>query len=220
MITAELGVKIDLLTYGQGQDVDLPGVRIIRIPRFSFLGPVKVGPSGLKLFLDFFLFFWTVALLLRHRYDFVQAHEEAVFFSVFLKKLFRFKLVYDMHSSLPQQLTNFQFSTSPSLVRFFKKLEDLCLKKAEAVITICPDLSDYVSTILDNPSKHFLIENSIFDEVRLSPTRGTVISEPSVEEPQPLPPDKQLIVYAGTLEPYQGIDLLLQALARVHRWKS
>ena len=34
LVTAELGVKVDLLTYGEGQDVDIPGVRIIRIPRF------------------------------------------------------------------------------------------------------------------------------------------------------------------------------------------
>ena len=52
LVTAELGVEVDLLTYGEGQDVDIPGVRIIRIPRFSFLGNAKVGPSVLKLFLD------------------------------------------------------------------------------------------------------------------------------------------------------------------------
>ena len=49
-IAAELGVEIDLLTYGQGRDVDIPGVRIIRIPDFAFLGTVKVGPSMLKIF--------------------------------------------------------------------------------------------------------------------------------------------------------------------------
>src|SRR4029453_9650748 len=78
LVTAQLGVKIDLLTYGQGQDVDIPGVRIIRIPAFAWLGPVRVGPSLLKLFLDVFLTLWTIGLLLRRRYDFVHAHEEAV----------------------------------------------------------------------------------------------------------------------------------------------
>jgi hypothetical protein len=32
---AELGEELDLLTYGQGFDVSIPGVRIIRGPRFS-----------------------------------------------------------------------------------------------------------------------------------------------------------------------------------------
>ena len=96
LVSADLGVQIDLLTYGQGQDVEIEGVRILRIPRFAFLGDVPVGPSTLKLFLDAFLALWTVGLLLRRRYDFVHAHEEAVFLCRMLKPMFRFKLVYDM----------------------------------------------------------------------------------------------------------------------------
>lgn len=154
LVTSELDVKVDLLTYGEGQDVDIPGVRIIRIPRFGFLGPIKVGPSYLKLFLDIFMLIWTVQLLLVNRYDFVHAHEEAVFFCRFLKPIFRFKLIYDMHSSLPQQLTNFQFTKSKFIIWLFKKLEDSCLYAADAIITICPDLADYVNNlILKNNSK-------------------------------------------------------------------
>jgi hypothetical protein len=46
LVTAECGVHVDLLTYGQGEDIDIPAVRIIRIPRLGLLGPVKVGPSS------------------------------------------------------------------------------------------------------------------------------------------------------------------------------
>ena len=38
LITSELGVELDLITYGEGQDVDIPGVRAHRIPGFAFLG--------------------------------------------------------------------------------------------------------------------------------------------------------------------------------------
>ena len=82
---------IDLLTYGQGADVAIPGVRIVRIPRFSWLGPVPVGPSFQKLFLDIWTVLWTVMLLLRHRYDVVHAHEKPVFWCRYLKPLFGFK---------------------------------------------------------------------------------------------------------------------------------
>ena len=112
LITSELGVRIDLLTYGEGQDVDIPNVRIIRIPRLKFLGPIKIGPSFPKLVLDLLLIVWTIGLLVKNKYHFVHAHEEAVFFCRFLKPFFGFKLVYDMHSSLPQQLTNFKFTQS------------------------------------------------------------------------------------------------------------
>ncbi len=219
LVAAELGVQIDLLTYGEGWDVDIPGVRIIRIPRFSFLGNVKIGPSCLKLFLDLFIIAWTFGLLLKNRYDFVHAHEESVFFCRFLKPIFKFKLIYDMHSSLPQQLTNFKFTKSRFLIDLFKKLEDTSLKAADAVITICPDLANYADTLIHEKEKHLLIENSIFDQVKLLPQTtkkdqtytGTGDGDTAID----LPEGKRFVVYAGTLEPYQGIDILIKAFKEV-----
>ena len=211
-VLSELGVEADLLTYGQGDDVDIPGVRIVRIPNFSWFGKIKTGPSALKLFLDVFMFLWTVGMLLRRRYDFVHAHEEVVFYCRFLKPIFRFKLIYDMHSSLPQQLDNFEFTKSKLIKNTFKWLEDSALKASDAVITICPDLSDYVIDLLGDDPKHFLIENSIFDPVKFADGReNTRAAETNIE----LPPDRQIVIYAGTFEKYQGIDILLKAFATV-----
>ena len=209
LVSSELGVKIDFLTYGEGQDVDIPNVNIIRTPRFKFLGNVKIGPSPLKLFLDIFIIAKMLMLLILNKYDLVHAHEESVFFARFLKPFFKFKLIYDMHSSLPQQLTNFNFSKSKLLLNIFKKLEDSCLRIADGVITICPDLYNYVNSIIEDKKKHFLIENSIFEPVRLR--NGVAVT--SKLKNVSLPSDllrKDLVVYAGTLENYQGIDLLIK----------
>ncbi len=214
LVLSEAGVQMDLLTYGEGADVDLPGVRIRRIPRFRFLGPVSIGPSWKKLFLDGFIALRMLGLLLRRRYDFVHAHEEAVFLAAFLKPLFRFRLVYDMHSSLPQQLRNFNFTRSRALVRIFTWLEDLSIRRADAVITICPDLADYAPTRMKDPSRHFLIENSIFEPVRL---KGAVPAATGEGEAAPFPPDRRAVVYTGTFEPYQGLSLLLKAFAIARR---
>jgi glycosyltransferase involved in cell wall biosynthesis len=220
LVTSELGVKIDLLTYGEGQDVVIPNVRIIRIPHFKILGPVKVGPSYPKLFLDMFIIIWMFGLLLKNRYNFVHAHEEAIFFCCFLKPIFRFKLIYDMHSSLPQQLTNFQFTSSKFIISLFKSLEDFCLQSADVVITICPDLTNYVNGLIRDNKKHLLIENSIFEPVRLlldanSQHLEKTSNSNQLEREIHLPQGKTFVVYAGTLEPYQGIDILLKAFKRV-----
>lgn len=212
---AELGVEIDLLTYGQGEDVEISGVRILRLPSFELLGPVAVGPSILKLFLDVFLAGKTLLLLLRHRYGFVHAHEESVFFCRFLKPLFGFKLVYDMHSSLPQQLTNFGFTRSRLLIRIFNRLELSCLRSADAVITISPALADYACRRMPDPERHILIENSLFDEVRLKDPRR---DDGAVEQWQrEIPADRPVVAYAGTFESYQGLEILIEALALVKR---
>ncbi len=230
LVTSELGVEIDLLTYGEGEDVDIPNVRVYRIPRFGILGNVATGPSLLKLFLDGFIFAWAVGLLSRRRYAFVHAHEESVFFCRFLKPLFRFKLVYDMHSSLPEQLRNFEFTESRALIRAFEWLEKTSLKSSDAIITICPALADYVHRTLGDTPRHFLIENSIFDPVEVArgaagspeaPAHPAAARAQEIEMPgDPYPGDRDLrdrdlVVYAGTLETYQGIDLLIAAFSKV-----
>jgi glycosyltransferase involved in cell wall biosynthesis len=239
LVMAEAGVRIDLLTYGTGQDVDIPGCRIVRIPRIRALEPIPVGPSGKKALLDVLMVLWTVGLLLRHRYRLVHAHEEAVFWLRALKPLLRFRMIYDMHSSLPQQLGNFGFTDSRLIVGTFKWLEDSCLKAADAVITICPDLRDYALAQGVPEDRHFLIENSIFEDVRLAappasasgggaaPVTGPATetdTEPATETGaqeetgSAIPPhDGPTLVYAGTFEKYQGIDRVVRAFAAVSR---
>ena len=207
LVTAEMGVEVDLLTYGEGQDVEIPGVRIIRIPHFRFLGNVKIGPSLFKLFLDVFIVFWTIGLLLKHRYKVVHAHEEAVFICYFLKPLFNFKLIYDMHSSLPEQLINFKFTKSKLLIKLFSILENACLQAAEATITVCPSLYNYAKKIVGDSKLVVLIENSIFDPVKFKDSSQQQIVHSWTQN--------RLVVYAGTLEPYQGIDILIRAFPLV-----
>ncbi|MEM7025148.1 MAG: glycosyltransferase family 4 protein [Pseudomonadota bacterium] len=214
LVMAENGVEVDLLTYGQGEDVDIPGVRIIRIPRFPRLGPIKTGPSSLKIFLDSVLILQTIGHLIRNRYDFVHAHEEAVFFCRYLKPIFGFKLVYDMHSSLPQQLTNFNFTESKVLIGLCKWLEDGALARSEAVLTICPELADYALSRAPIEDRHILIENSIFEPIKLASPKAGKATE---DQPAALPQDRPIVYYAGTFESYQGIDIVIEAFALLHQ---
>lgn len=213
LVMAEMGVEADLLTYGEGEDVTIPGLRIVRIPRFPFLGPVRIGPSLLKLFLDVFIAIWATGLLLRHRYDFVHAHEEGVFIATLLKPLFRFPLVYDMHSSLPEQLSNFRFTRSRLLIRLFEKLEAWSLRSADAVITISPGLAEYAISRMPDTGKHILIENSIFDPIELRDRAP----DPEPQLDLSIFDGRPVVAYAGNFEVYQGIELLLAAFPEVLR---
>ena len=222
LVLTEEGAEVDLVTYGQGQDVEVPGLRLVRIPSFGIKARIPVGPSLVKALLDVFLAMYTVGLLLRRRYDFVHAHEEGVFICRVLKPIFGFRLVYDMHSSLPKQLSVFGFTSSRFLIGAFDRLERSCLRACDAVITISPALAEYATALMPNPDQHVLIENSIFEPVKLAEADGTAGRRgPSTHEDSERfeLPDRPIVAYAGTFEAYQGIELLLEAfaLARVSR---
>jgi glycosyltransferase involved in cell wall biosynthesis len=199
-----LGYRVDLLTYHVGQQVSIPGVAVYRNPRIPFIQKVKLGPSWSKALLDVLLFLQAIILLLRHRYDVIHSHEEAAFWSALLAKAFRTRHVYDMHSSLPQQLAGIpQWNLWP-LVKLFEMLESWVVNTCEAVITIGVDLEERVLAI--NPgAKTVLMQNLaiLADCAGTTQTSAeTLIEKLRLHGSVP-------VVYTGSFERYQGLDLLL-----------
>ena len=200
------GYKVDLVTYPVGQDVNIPGVKIRRIFHIPSINHVKIGPSWAKLFLDVLLFFQVIYLLATTRYDVIHSHEEAAFFSAFLAKVFRTRHLYDMHSSLPHQLRNFSFGNYWLFIKLFEILEKWVLNTCDAVITIGADLEEYVKQV--NPAvAQIKIENLAVHSFNAPPSNGSV---DSLKRKLGLN-DKFPIVYTGTFERYQGLDLLLES---------
>jgi glycosyltransferase involved in cell wall biosynthesis len=207
-----LGHKVDLLTYHVGLDVSIPGVRIRRGPDVPFIKNVKIGPSWPKLFLDVLLFCKAIAMLLTKQYDVIHSHEEAAFFSVILATVFRTRHLYDMHSSLPRQLANFGFGNYRPIVKLFEMLERWVINTCDAVITVGADLEEYVRQI--NPAiKQIRIENLAVHT--LGATRNHCSAHELVERLELS--NKLPIVYTGTLENYQGLNLLLESAMIVRK---
>jgi glycosyltransferase involved in cell wall biosynthesis len=209
---AEQGARIDLLTYGEGADVDIPGVRHIRIPHPPFFAPIRIGPSASKAMLDLVMLGVFVRLMTTESYDVVHAHEEAVFFAALLQPLFGYRLVYDMHSSLPQQLSNFRTSRSRLLVGLFRALERLSLRRADVVVTVCPALAAHAEARMKDATRQIMIENTRFESVRVVDDGS---AKPDHPDPFEFPQGRRVIFYAGSFELYQGLDLVVRAFADV-----
>lgn len=201
---SELGHSVDLLTYHIGRDVNIKNLKFYRIPKIPFFKKIRVGPSFGKIFLDIFLFYKTLSFMLKKRYDAVHSHEEASFWCVLLCRLFRVPHVYDMHSSLPQQLHNFGFMNCFIIRSIFNALEKLVIINSRSVITICRDLYDTAVSIggkADIVNIENIFDNSlIFDD-----------DPAEVEKYRPLLKDRLIVLYYGTMEKYQGIDLLIES---------
>ena len=206
----ELGHTVDLVTYPIGEDVDMEGLTIYRTFSVPGIRSVDIGPSFSKIVLDILVFVSSFSRLLKRRYDLLDCHEEAGLFGVIFSKIFNTVSVYDMHSSLPEQLENFNYTRSKIIRYFFDVLEQLTIRGSAAVIYICPYLKEVIDRV-DSKKPSFLIENSPLAE------SGIIEGQAEVEQlREKLDLDKAFILlYTGTFEAYQGLDLLFNALARI-----
>lgn len=205
-----LGHEIDLITYHLGRDVTLLNVKIHRVRSIDRVRHVRIGPSRAKIALDVLIIIKAIQMLIKKRYDVIHSHEEAAFISMPLAALFRTRHLYDMHSILSNQLRNFDFGNNPIFVKIFEILEKMVLKSCDGVITVGADLEAYVKTV--NPNiKQIMIENTAL-HVYQNPISPDAIAELT----ERLNLDGRLpIVYTGSYERYQGLDMVLDAVSIV-----
>jgi glycosyltransferase involved in cell wall biosynthesis len=205
----ELGHTVDLVTYPFGRDVSLAGLRVFRCLRPPFVHDVRIGPSLAKIPLDLALTLTALRRALTERYDVVHSHEEGSFIGVLLAGMLRIPHLYDMHSSLPQQLTNFAFSRSRLLHRAFSWMERFVIRRSSAVIVICQHLADTVREI-EPATPTILIENAPGSgEAPVAGSGAAIRSQFGIAGTAPV------VLYTGTFEAYQGLDLLFQAARHV-----
>jgi glycosyltransferase involved in cell wall biosynthesis len=206
---SELGHKIHLITYHLGEDVDLENVKIHRIPRLFFIQRIKIGISMTKILLDFLLFFKAVTRLIKEKYDLVFSHEEASLMGVVLAKIWRRPHIYDMHSSLPQQIKQEKFFSACILAEIFTRTENFILRSSQAVVAICPELL-IKTREKGHRAKTVLLENFMgFEQSTFSGDQIRKMRDKLA------PRQEKVVLYAGNFLPYQGISLLLEAAAEM-----
>ncbi|MDZ7291252.1 MAG: glycosyltransferase family 4 protein [candidate division KSB1 bacterium] len=227
---SKLGYHVDLVTYHLGQEVDIKNVTIHRARRVPWVKEIAIGPSKTKLLLDVLIYRRAVELLRQQRYDLIHTHEEAGFLGIHLSRKFGTLHLYDMHSSLPQQLSNFKYSSARALLRLFERLEAATINSAHAVITICPELFNYVKTrfpkkynkLIENVADNAIVFGKPDDSLENSNGRSKAVAlahqygltfkdEQAKSNGAGGKNGETIILYTGTFEPYQGVDLLIES---------
>src|SRR5665213_2589356 len=132
------GHEVDILTYAVGGKPPDLAARIFRSHGPHFRKSIEAGPSRVKFWFDFLLFWSLLSRLLAKRYDLMYAHEEGAFLARLAGALLRVPYIYDMHSSLPLQITDWKFSASRRVISFFGWVERVSIRGARAVVAISP----------------------------------------------------------------------------------
>jgi glycosyltransferase involved in cell wall biosynthesis len=204
-----LGHTVDLVTYPFGHDVTMPGLQIVRCLRPPFMRRIGIGPSWKKVPLDAALALTATRVAFTRRYDAIHSHEEGGGIGVALARLLRVPHLYDMHSSLPQQVGNFGYGERTWLSTALGWLERRMIRNSRVVIVICQALETTVRGV-DARVPTVLIENAPGSGA--APTSG---AGAAVRASLGLGASDPMVLYTGTFENYQGLDLLYAAMVPV-----
>jgi len=211
---SKLGYKVDIVTYHLGKNIKIKNVSIHRIINFPFIKNIPIGPSYTKLFLDFFIFLKAFQMCIKNHYDVVHAVEEAVFPGIVIKKIFHSPIIYDMDSSISQQLINSGFIKNKYFLKLICSLENWAIDNSNSVLTVCSSLTEIVYNKF--PQKR------VFQLEDIPPGDGQIeVSKEKISELKRKLnlTEKMIILYTGNFESYQGIDLLIKSIPEVTKYK-
>ena len=199
---------IHLITCNSGKDIELGTTKHYRAPLPKFIAYTEVGISFKKLINDFAILLYVFFLIFKlgkKNISYLHCVEEALFIGYFAKKILGINYVYDMDSVMSDQVVN-KWKMLSRISKLLKSLEDTSIKNAKSVLAVCKLLGDRAIesgakkvTILEDPA-FSLPENIIpHEEIKLLFQNLA---------------GKKIVLYAGNLENYQGIDLLINSFAK------
>lgn len=195
------GHEIDVLTFAEGEEIKIPGCRILRIPRLPFVRGIQPGFSLKKLASDAVMLLAALRLARRGRYDLIHAVEESAFMALAARWLFGIPYVYDMDSGLARQMMD-KFRFLRRLRRPLEGFERAAVRGSVATLAVCKSLEDQARACWPEG----LIAR--IEDVSLLERGGGEVDDV---------PEGPVAMYVGNLQRYQGIDLLLDSFRRALR---
>jgi len=191
---------IKMLTYPEGEDVEIPNCEFFRLPQVPGLRNVKPGPSWKKIVYDVLMFFKARQLVSQNKFDLIHAVEESAFIAKKLQKDFGIPYIYDMDSSLAQQIIE-KYSFLKLLLPALEEMEKKAVRGSIGVLPVCKFIEDAVMRYDPNKLVQRLEDISFLSSENSGP----------IEEGQKINSGGPVLMYIGNLEKYQGIDLLLES---------
>ncbi len=204
-VLSERGERVDLLTFHEGEERTYPGVVIHRTRPWLKVQGVPPGFSAKKLACDVTLFFRFLGLLRRERYDVVHAVEEAAMMAAVLCPLFSVPYIYDMDSLISRQIVD-KYPRLAFLEGLLRVVEGMPMRFAHTVVPMCDALADAAAQYREHGI-------CVLKDVSLAESlMGDAVGQPEDVRAE-LGLTGQMVMYIGNLEPYQGIDLLLESVS-------
>ena len=201
---ARRGHAVHVVTYHLGQDLADPPFVVHRIGDVPFYRRTSPGPTARKLLLlDPLLAGLLRRLQQEFRFDVVHAHHYEGLL-VASRALSGIPIVYDAHTLLTSELPTYRLGLPRVCVRALASWLDRSLpRRADRIIAVSETIRGALTAAgASSDERVHVIPNGV--EWERFPA-GPVVT-----------PDGPTIIFAGNLAPYQGVDLMLEAFARLY----
>ncbi|HPC15318.1 MAG TPA: glycosyltransferase family 4 protein [Candidatus Hydrogenedentes bacterium] len=196
LVAESLGHEVHVVVYGYGIGPDESGLTIHRAAPIPGARRIAAGPSPMKPLLDLALLLKLREVIRRHRIDFIHAHNyEALIVALAAHAC---PVVYHAHNVMQDELPHFLYGgrvVGAWLDRTFPL-------RADRVIALHERLAQCLIANGCAPERVAVIPPSIEPDAFLA------------DAPQETRP---LVLYAGNLDRYQNLPLLLRAMSLVRQ---
>jgi glycosyltransferase involved in cell wall biosynthesis len=212
---AELGYEIDLICFGEGQDLAIKNVKFYRVAKLPFCRETPIGMSLRKVLQDILLTLRALFLSCRYRYVALHAIEETVFAAALISWLRRLPYIMDSYSELSLPIESLLGKKTPAeshakLPRpiFGGKFLARSLWSAVAGASALISSGNALTFRRDQPvcnlkgiplSSRVVTNNDSADRLRKRYRLN----------------DRKIVLFAGNFDADDGVELLLRAFAEL-----
>ena len=206
----EEGHEVHILTYHFGEDIEVRGPRIHRIPRLTNETRIVVGPTVRRPFYDAQLVFTTLRVIRDKKLELLHAHGYEAALAAWLCRLVTgIPVVYSGHNTMEDELPTYGAIRPAFLAKGLAKLLDLSVPR-----------------LADRCLPHSVNIQRFFHDLGLSDRTDPVVNF-GIKVPEAPCVDSQqmrvkyklgngpIILYSGVIDQFQRLDLLIDAMARI-----
>jgi glycosyltransferase involved in cell wall biosynthesis len=208
-----LGHEVHVVTYPQGEDIPVEGLRIHRVKTpFKDRSHIDIGPSFVRVFYDLLLVPKLISVIRREKLDVIHAHNYEACIAAGIAGFFTGKpVIYNGVTSMAEELPTYS-----SFARFARVARWV----GRALDYVVPRLSTFIM-VLSDELKDYLTDVGIADEKILIVPPGVEVDwlgsgdGDRLREELQLPTSTRVVLYTGAIDTFQRIDYLLEAMAIV-----
>jgi len=203
------GHQVGIVTYHLGRNVGAGP--IWRTPNIPWYSRTSAGPSWHKPYLDILLLYKAWRAVRAWQPDIVHAHlHEGAFIGILLRRITGLPVLFDCQGSLTGEVLDHGFMRDGSLLhRIFAGIEAWVNRQADYIVTSSTGTAEWMKGSWPELAARLEPLPDAVDTELFRPCR----KDPTLMEKLGIPSDKTLLVYLGAMSEYQGLDLLLDALA-------